>query len=176
MSTDTWKQHRREAAWRKRRIIMNNDGDDARGYRMQKGGEGGDYLSAAQIAAIINSGTEATAELFLAQRFAGMEKPECQLDSIFYSTTSTFNSHVHDSKVAELQDNIDAPHCKLSMVRAMAEQGRDCLQVAVDFCHKHDKEIIWSLRMNREASPSRASCSSRSYASGIACPVKALSQ
>lgn len=67
---------RKKAAHRRRRIILNNDGDDV-------------FLARA-----------ANPEAFWTERCYGLE--DSQVDSIFYSTSISFNLHTHNSKVAEL--------------------------------------------------------------------------
>ncbi len=117
-----WEKERKKVAHRRRRIIMNNDGDDA-------------YTA-----------PEATPEAFWAQRFNGLEKPH--VDSIFYNTSMwSFNRHNYNSKIAELfaGGDIDIPN---NQARIFIDQGWDCLQLALDFCRKNRIEMFWSLRMN----------------------------
>jgi hypothetical protein len=87
-----------------------------------------------------------TPETFWSQRCTGLE--ETDVDSVFYSTTMGFNLHTHDSKVAELFTTTIGPFGDLNLTAAWIEKGRDCLQLIIDFCRKHEKEVFWSLRMN----------------------------
>ncbi len=134
MNNDTWREWRKQAVRRRRRIIMNNDGDDAHGFGLPP-----DLPVAEQ-----------TPEAFWSQRCKGLENTH--VDSIFYCTTGSFNQHAHDSRVAELfsiEDNANEsfwPHP--SLVKHLIDQGRDCLQLIIDFCRAHDKEMFWTLRMN----------------------------
>jgi len=116
---------RRQAARRTRRIIFNNDGDDA--WRA----------------------TEPTTEAFLATRLAPCV--DTQVDSVFYCTTEDTGAYTHRSKIAEL---FTRPHpgipisSEVRLVEALAKQGTDVLQVALEFLHGHGKEVFWSHRMN----------------------------
>ena len=67
---------RRQAARRRRRVIYNNDGDDI----WAKGAD--------------------TVEKFLAVRHTPLL--DTHVDSIFYSTTQSFNFFTHETKVAEI--------------------------------------------------------------------------
>lgn len=148
MNSTDWRERRKQAAWRKRRIIYNNDGNDATGNNLLDGAQQPDDL----VRAVADGEPEdiarlATPEVFWAERCAGIE--ETDVDSIFYNTTMGFNQHTHDSKVAEVSAalaTIMRTECDLSAV--WIEQGRDGLQLTIDFCRKHEKEIFWSLRMN----------------------------
>lgn len=66
------------------------------------------------------------------------------VDAIFYSTTQHFNEYVHNSKVA------DVFHDPNGIIEGLIDQGTDQLQIMVNFCHEHDMEIFWSLRVNDE--------------------------
>ena len=117
-----WVKERRNIAHRRRRIIMNNDGCD------------------------VFSAPEATPEDFWAQRCNGLEKS--QVDSIFYCTTMGFNVHTHNSKIAELSAVNDEFLFLNNQAEIFIDQGRDCLQLILDFCRKNKLEMFWSLRMN----------------------------
>ena len=131
MNLDAWINRRKQAAQRRRRIIMNNDGDDAYGYGLPPH-------------------ADPTPEAFWSQRCTGLENT--QVDSIFYNTCVAFNLHSHDSCVAELcviEDNVlESIWPRRCLVKHLIEQGRDNLQLIIDFCRAHDKEVFWSLRMN----------------------------
>ena len=119
---NTWQKKRKQAAQRPRRIIMNNDGDDV-------------FLAD-------NSSPDA----FLKERSHGLEGS--QVDAIFYSTTIGFSQHTHDSKVAELFDRTDDVLLPRNHAKALIAQGRDNLQLIIDFCRHNTIEAFWSLRMN----------------------------
>ena len=112
---------RRQAAQRRRRIIMNNDGNDVR--------------TAANIEPFQPN------DLYQ-QRTAGLLGSH--VDSIFYCT-GVFNYYFHESTESELltsHENVGA------YLRRLAEFGTDPLEMMVDYCHRHKLEIFWSMRMN----------------------------
>ena len=116
------RQARKTAAHRKRRIIFNNDGDDACYYN-KKGTVDG--LLAVRTTPLLGS----------------------QVDAIFYSTASCFPSFIHNTKVGEVftcRENKFQHNC----VPALIAAGTDPLRIMVDFCKEHEIEIFWSLRMN----------------------------
>ena len=117
----------RQATWRRRLIIYNNDGCDAIGYQL-------------------DADSPATPETFWSQRCTGMEATD--VDSIFYCSTMSFNLHTHDSKVAELYDRPALVPTKRNFAADWIAGGRDSLQLTIDFCRKHDIEVVWSQRMN----------------------------
>ena len=85
-------------------------------------------------------------EAFWARRCTGLE--ESQVDSVFYCTGGNFDQHAYDSKIAELFPDAHDPYPLRSYARSYIEQGRDCLQLIIDFCRQHSIEVFWSLRMN----------------------------
>ena len=127
MNADTWRDRRKKAAWRRRRAIMNNDGDDATGSQ-------------------IPDGVEPTREAFWAQRCTGLEGSHA--DAIFYCTGGNFSYHSYDSRVAELSTHSDGLWSKRNLTQHWIDLGRDSLGMIVDFCRLHGKEVFWSLRMN----------------------------
>ncbi len=122
-----WTDRRRQAAWRQRRIIMNNDGDDA----------GGRHIA---------PGIEPTTEAFRSQRCTGLENT--QVDSIVYCTGGCFDQHSLASRCDESSGHPPGVWGESDLTRHWADRGRDALGMVIDFCRAHDKEIIWSLRMN----------------------------
>ena len=116
---------RREARQRRRRIIFNNDSDD---QWMAK---------------------EPTPAAYLATRMR--PSIDSQVDTVFLSTTQDIGYYSHRSEIAALYDR-DHPGLPLSrqvmLVKNLAEQGTDILDVSVPFLHEHGKEILWSHRMN----------------------------
>ena len=127
------RKKRRAAAHRRRRIIFNDDGNGERHPNAN------------------------TAEGFLDVRLR--PRLETQMDSIFYCTgASTFT---HDTNIPGVRLD-DAPRAGIGVpaqdtqhggrgpenARALIKEGRDVLQVVVDFAHEHDLEVFWTLRMN----------------------------
>ena len=110
---------RKKARRRTRRIIMNNDGNDARW----------------------NESKPVTPELFLSKRTQGLV--DSQVDAIFYCTGVT-NVHTHKSSVSERQTNSGKGY----LADELAKYGTDTLGVITDFGRQHGKEVFWSLRMN----------------------------
>jgi len=116
-----WAELERRARHRRRRIIMNNDGNDLR-----------------------DTGPDepVTRETFLAERTTPLT--DSQVDSIFYCD-GVFNFYKHRSEVSEELYREGVPG---EFLRALFEQGIDPLQIMIDFCREHDREIFWSMRMN----------------------------
>jgi hypothetical protein len=116
------RQARKRAAHRKRRIIVNNDGNDCR--RRQPG-------------------EPISAENFLSKRTSPLVGSH--VDAIFYCT-GIVNVYTHHSKETELRTSADrgvddwAPQ--------LIKTGRDSLQIMVDFGHEQGWEVFWSMRMN----------------------------
>ncbi len=69
---------------------------------------------------------------------------DSHVDAIFYSTTETFNWYTHRTKVGEQFNDAN------NILDGLRAQGTDSLQVMIDFCRKHDKELFWSFRVNDE--------------------------
>jgi hypothetical protein len=112
---------RRKDAHRRRRIIMNNDGNDTRAAATER---------------------PVTPEKLLEKRTTALVGS--QVDSVFYCT-GVFNYYFHRSKESELLVSHEgvAEYLKL-----LSEMGTDPLEIMVDFCHKNDLEVFWSMRMN----------------------------
>jgi len=128
---DDWKKVRKAAAHHRRRIIFNNDGDDTSGGHVHDGIKKKDV----------------TPQAFWEARSLGVENSH--LDSIFYCTNAgSFNSHSHNSRVAELFTSSVPGLFPLNYSGALIEQGRDCLELIIDFCRKNGIEAFWSQRMN----------------------------
>ena len=122
-------EDRRAARWRKRRVIFNNDGDDVREaqnhhdvnwqFLKRSGGELMDDFLAARTTSLMDT----------------------QVDSIWYSTCSGGLWFSHDTKLGGFFEK--------GISRELIDTyGRDDLQIQVDFCHEHDREVFWSLRVN----------------------------
>ncbi len=114
---------RREMARRPRRIVFNNDGDDA-----------------------VYECEEPTAESLLAQRTTPLLGS--QVDSIFYCPwCSGFGLTTMRGDVAERFVTTDRIFHR-NITGALHEQGTDPSQIMSEFCRAHDLEYFWSLRMN----------------------------
>ena len=120
---DAFKQQRREAANRKRRVIFNNDGDE-----------------------IVYECREATLKALLDARTTALAGT--QVDSIFYCTWSSGMSlFTHDTKAGQVFDTREGRFAP-NMTRAMLDRGIDPLKAMVDFGKEHRMEVFWSYRMN----------------------------
>lgn len=113
---------RAAAAHRQRRIIFNNDGDDA-------------WLTTAPK----------TPEGFLSVRMDHVG--DCGVDSVFYCTTQSINLFTQDSPVTEIFTATSSSFAN-NRVAALIEQGTDPVKLAVQACRKNGIEIIWTMRMN----------------------------
>jgi hypothetical protein len=116
------REARKKAAHRKRRIIMNNDGNDA--WRHQPG-------------------EPRTAEHFLSKRTSPLVGSH--VDAIFYCT-GVFNIYTHQSEETELR--VHADRGVDDWAHELIRQGRDSLRIITDFGHEHGIEVFWSMRMN----------------------------
>jgi hypothetical protein len=112
---------RRQAAHRRRRVIYNNDGDD-----------------------IWATGAD-TVERFLAVRHTPLL--QTHVDSIYYSTTQSFNYFTHETKVAEVFRSKEGAYAANNLTKFL-EQKTDGLRMSSEFSRKHGLETIWTLRMN----------------------------
>ncbi len=118
-SAASLKAARKKAAHRKRRIIMNNDGGD-RGA--------------------IKPGEPKMWENFLSKRTSPLVGS--QVDTIFYCTTGVFDLYPHNSPETELAKQ------KGQWPWELGTDGPDTLATIIQFGHKHDMEVFWSMRMN----------------------------
>lgn len=121
---------RREAAHRQRRVIFNNDGNEAV------------YFPAAM---------KPTAENVLALRVSPLA--DSHVDAIFYCTNRGFGMFLHRTKVGEVltretREKQGYYADKRNIIGDLLEQGTDPLQIMVDFARRHGKEVFWSMRMN----------------------------
>jgi len=115
---------RRKAVWRKRRVIFNNDGDDAR-------------LTEAA----------ATPEGFLSIRMNHVA--DCGVDTVFYCTSWSLGCFTHNTKVGQVFDFKGKGHFQQThRTLPLIEQGTDTLDLAIKACRKHDIDIFWTHRMN----------------------------
>ncbi len=117
------KEARKQAAHRTRRIIVNNDGNDCRGRKPDE---------------------PKTAESFLSKRTSPLVGS--QVDAIFYCT-GVFNSYTHHSDETELRAHGDR-YADDWAWELQEIEGRDSLEIMVDFGHRQGWEVLWSMRMN----------------------------
>lgn len=116
---------RHKARWRKRRLIFNNDGDDALFFPSDLPVTPRNLLERRTIPVI---GT--------------------QVDSIFYCTTQSIGAYTHRSEVAEIVVR-DLPREGFrNPVGEFVEQGTDPLEIVTEYCRKEGVEIFATLRMN----------------------------
>ncbi len=114
------REARRDAAWRPRRIVMNNDGNDGR-----------------------KAGLKPGVEAFLSSRTSPLVGS--QVDAVFYCT-GVFNLYTHRSEETEPRTGGDKGVADLGW--DLTRFGTDSLEQIVKFCHEHDMEAFWSMRMN----------------------------
>ncbi len=120
-----FEQRHRTLRDRPRRVIFNNDGCDV---------------------FTVSAESEPTAGNLLAQRSSGLA--DTHVDVMVYTTISSgFSLFTHATHVGEV---LHRPHPALNnnIAPALIEQGRDCLQIMVDFGHAKGMEVFWSMRMN----------------------------
>jgi hypothetical protein len=114
---------RQEAKHRRRRIIVNNDGNDCVRLPRDEG---------------------VSAERFLESRTSSLVGS--QVDSVFYCT-GVFNFYTHQSKETELRTGADKGVDDWA-ANLKEVTGRDSLETMVDFCHDQGWECFWSFRVN----------------------------
>ncbi len=125
-SADALRQARKEAAWKRRRIMYNDDGCHVQPYTSPE------ELIALRL-----------------RQLAGT-----QVDAISYCTGGGGLFWGHVPKVGELigefVSDTEEQYVKdiCSSLRALEAQGTDPLAVAVQFGHANGMEVFWSSRMN----------------------------
>lgn len=112
---------RHKVRQRKRRMIMNNDGNDLRRLESDKA---------------------VTPESFLDMRTTPLVCT--RVDAIFYCT-GVFNLYKHNTREGEL--HLRTPTEK-DKILALIDQGTDVLEIMTSFGHENNMEIFWSMRMN----------------------------
>ncbi|MCX6992900.1 MAG: hypothetical protein NT011_07130 [Kiritimatiellaeota bacterium] len=118
---------RKEARHRQRRIIFNNDGDDAMPY----------------------AAYNPLVEGFLKERTTPLLGS--QVDTIFYATAESFGFFVHRTKVGATFTTPTFPcegKSRRNITPDLIALGTDPLQLMVEFCRKNRIEVFWSMRMN----------------------------
>jgi hypothetical protein len=123
MNLDQLREQRQAAAHRKRRIIMNNDGNEPVYYC-----------------------TKVDRDEFLSKRTAPLASS--QVDAIFYCTWSSgFGFFTHDTKVGEVFTTTEEPFQR-NLTADFLAAGLDPLRMIVEWCHQQGIEAFWSMRMN----------------------------
>jgi hypothetical protein len=116
------KSARKAAADRQRRIIFNNDGNEAVCEMMRPSAE--DFLKC-RTSDLVGS----------------------QVDTISYCSTDGFGQFKHLTKAGVLFTVRMEPHPN-NQLQAMAELGLDPLKIMGDFCKRNKMEFFWSFRTN----------------------------
>ncbi len=121
---------RHELAFRKRRIIANNDGCDALYFPKDR---------------------KLTSRSFLKLRTTALAGTE--VGTIAYCTISSgFSFFTHDTKVGTLltrqPEDYGIGRGRRNVARELIDQGADCLELVTRYAHAHDLELFWSFRMN----------------------------
>ena len=126
-------QARRDARWRKRRIIYNNDGDDALFAR-----DGLEHEhDVAEALAVRTSGE--LVDDFLNARSTPLIGS--QVDSNWYASCMAGLTFSHHTKLGGFYGK-ELPQ------ELVDRYGRDTLQVQLDFSRENGMEAVWALRMN----------------------------
>ena len=113
---------RRAAAWRTRRVIFNNDGNDA-------------FLTSAP----------ATKEGFWSVRMDHID--DCGVDSVFYNPCQGIGFGTLETRVGDVFTSTDGSF-QHNRTAALIAQGTDPLHLAAEACRRRDIEFVWSLRLN----------------------------
>lgn len=132
METPEQKNARKAAAHRRRRLIVNNDGNDCVRLPRSEG---------------------VSAERFLASRTSPLVGSH--VDAISYCT-GVFDYYTHHSAETQLRTGEDKGVDDWS-TDLPEVTGKDSLETMVGFCHAQGWECFWSFRVNdtHDASPSR---------------------
>ncbi|MCX6991955.1 MAG: hypothetical protein NT011_02310 [Kiritimatiellaeota bacterium] len=118
---------RKEAAHKQRRIIYNNDGDDAVPFKIP----------------------QPLVEGFLKQRSTGLIGS--QVDTVFYCTMGSMGYAMHRTKVGDIfltREWRTAGLTRYNLTPDLIKLGTDPLQLIVEFCRQNKIEVFWSMRMN----------------------------
>lgn len=115
---------RKQAAWRRRGVIYNNDGYD-----------------------VFHPEAPATKEGFLSVRMDPISG--CGVDTVFYNTAIS-SVFTHNSKVLEVYGHTGGPGESRNnrILPALLRLGTDPLRVVVERCRQQKMEVFWSLRLN----------------------------
>ena len=124
---------REKARWRKRRIIYNNDGDDALEAR-----SGVEHEHDVAEALMVRK-TGDLAQDFLDARSTPLIGS--QVDSNWFASAMAGLTFSHHTKLGGF-------YGKEVPLELVEKYGRDTLQIQLDFSHEHGMEAAWCLRMN----------------------------
>ena len=124
---------RREARWRKRRIVYNNDGDDALFAR-----DGLEHEHDVAEALTVRTSRELLDD-FLSARSTPLIGS--QVDSNWYASCMAGLTFSHHTKLGGFY-GVELPQ------ELVDRYGRDTLQVQLEFSREHGMEAVWALRMN----------------------------
>jgi hypothetical protein len=116
------KENRKKFAFKKRRIIVNNDGND---LLLKKESEKDNPL------------------IFINRRLSGLKNT--QVDAISYCT-GVFDSYTHKSPVS--QARLYNGERKEFLTKYLFEMGTDSLFEVIKFCKSNNLDIFWSFRFN----------------------------
>ena len=122
-------ENRKKARWRRRRIIYNNDGNDAREAKNHHG---------AHWQFMRRSGGELSRDVLDARAAPLLGT---QVDSHWYCTCRGGFTFAHHTRLGGFIGK-DVPQ------ELVDRYGRDNLQFQTDFCHQSGLEVFWSMRMN----------------------------
>ena len=122
-SLDELREERKKRTLKKRRIIMNNDGNEP---------------------LLFQESDPVTVEKFLEKRTTALVGSH--VDAIFYCT-GVFNFYTHQSQETELFVGHNDPKF-IRILTGLKKQGTDPLEIMTDFCHSNNIEMFWSMRMN----------------------------
>jgi hypothetical protein len=130
LTLEALRAQRHELAFKRRGIIMNNDGCDVLYHPKDQ------PLSTAA---------------FLEQRTTALAGT--QVGTIAYCTISSgFSFFTHDTKVGTLLTRQSGDYGidpkMRNIAKELIDQGADCLKLVVDYAHANRMEAFWSMRMN----------------------------
>src|SRR5690606_35016214 len=120
-SSESLKAWRRPAVERERRMIFDNDGNEAF------------HIAAPDRQQFLDVRTSALAG--------------SHVDSIFYCANACFGHATRDSKVWQVF-TAKVPHHENNFTQVLIDAGLDPLQLVVDFGKGHGIEVFTSIRMN----------------------------
>ncbi|MEO9965634.1 MAG: hypothetical protein ABJF11_07595 [Reichenbachiella sp.] len=120
ITEENLKEKRREFAYKKRRIIVNNDGLDIK--KRNEDDVGSDFIN---------------------KRISGLAGK--QVDAISYCT-GVLDSYTHKSNLSQLRvvNKLGTPY----LSQELLDQGTDALEEVIKFGKSNQIDIFWSFRMN----------------------------
>lgn len=130
LTLEALRAQRHDLAFRRRGLVMNNDGCDVLYFPKD---------------------APLSAQAFLDQRTTALAGT--QVGTIAYCTISSgFSFFTHDTQAGTLLTRQSAEYRIQPQMRNVAkelvDQGADCLRLVVDYAHAHGMEAFWSMRMN----------------------------